>query len=108
LCGAHGIRATKPEKLRAALDAALAYEGTALIEIITDAELIWQRSELHRSFLQTAADIGLDRSDHAYFTVAQNFLTSNSGQWCKRGSAPRQPTTITRCSWEFCSIPTRS
>ena len=40
LCGAHGIRVTRREKLRAALDAALAYEGTALIEIITDAELI--------------------------------------------------------------------
>ena len=40
LCGGYGIRVTKPEKLRAALDEALAHNGPALVEIITDADLI--------------------------------------------------------------------
>ena len=61
LCGAHCIRVTKPEKRRAALDAALTHEGTALIEIITDAELIESRNELHQSCYRqrcTLASIG--------------------------------------------------
>lgn len=40
LCGGHGIRVTRPEMLRPALDEALAYRGPALVEIITDANLI--------------------------------------------------------------------
>jgi thiamine pyrophosphate-dependent acetolactate synthase large subunit-like protein len=40
LCGGKGIRVTKIEKLGPALDEALAYAGPALVEIITDADLI--------------------------------------------------------------------
>jgi thiamine pyrophosphate-dependent acetolactate synthase large subunit-like protein/nitrite reductase/ring-hydroxylating ferredoxin subunit len=40
LCRGFGTRVTKHEKLRAALEEALAYSGPALVEIITDAELV--------------------------------------------------------------------
>ena len=40
LCGGKGIRVTDPEKLRTALDEALAHQGPALVEIVTDADLI--------------------------------------------------------------------
>jgi len=40
LCGGHGIRVKTPEKLRSALDEALAHKGPALVEIISDADLI--------------------------------------------------------------------
>jgi thiamine pyrophosphate-dependent acetolactate synthase large subunit-like protein len=40
LCGALGIRVTKAEELEAALDKALKYPGPALVEVMTDAELI--------------------------------------------------------------------
>ena len=40
LCGGKGFRVTKPEKLAAAIDAALTYDGPSLVEIITDADLI--------------------------------------------------------------------
>ena len=40
LCGGAGIRVTKTEQLRPALDEALAHRGPALVEIVTDADLI--------------------------------------------------------------------
>ena len=40
LCGGKGLHVATAEKLRAALDEALAHPGPALIEIITDADLI--------------------------------------------------------------------
>ena len=40
LCGGAGIRVTKTEQLRPALDEALAHQGPALVEIVTDADLI--------------------------------------------------------------------
>jgi thiamine pyrophosphate-dependent acetolactate synthase large subunit-like protein/nitrite reductase/ring-hydroxylating ferredoxin subunit len=40
LCGGKGIRVTKAEELEQALTEALAHEGPALVEIITDADLI--------------------------------------------------------------------
>ncbi len=40
LCGGHGERVTDVNKLRAAMEKALAHKGPALLEIITDAELI--------------------------------------------------------------------
>ncbi len=40
LCGGYGIRVKKPDKLGAALDEALAHNGPALVEILTDADLI--------------------------------------------------------------------
>ncbi len=40
LCGGHGERVTDANKLRAAMEKALAHKGPALLEIITDAELI--------------------------------------------------------------------
>ena len=40
LCGGHGVRVTEAEKLGEALDKALQFKGPALIEIITDADLI--------------------------------------------------------------------
>jgi pyruvate oxidase len=40
LCGGKGIRVTKAEQLRPALDEALAHPGPSLVEIITDADLI--------------------------------------------------------------------
>ena len=39
-CGAHGIRVEKIEDLPDALDEALAYDGPALVDIVTDAALI--------------------------------------------------------------------
>jgi len=39
-CGALGIRVTKKEELNAAIKKALAHNGPAMVEIITDAELI--------------------------------------------------------------------
>jgi pyruvate oxidase len=40
LCGAKGIRVTKPEQLKGAFDEALSHPGPALVEIITDVDLI--------------------------------------------------------------------
>ena len=40
LCGAMGIRVTKTSELDAALEKALNYPGPALVEVMTDAELI--------------------------------------------------------------------
>jgi pyruvate oxidase len=40
LCGAYGIRVTDASQLHGALDAAAAYDGPALVEIIADPELI--------------------------------------------------------------------
>ncbi|MEO1576389.1 MAG: thiamine pyrophosphate-dependent enzyme, partial [Pseudomonadota bacterium] len=40
LCGGKGIRVTEPGRLRDALVEALAHDGPALVEIMTDAELI--------------------------------------------------------------------
>lgn len=40
LCGGKGIRVTKAEEIAPALTQALAHEGPALVEIITDADLI--------------------------------------------------------------------
>ncbi|MDX1501547.1 MAG: thiamine pyrophosphate-binding protein [Thermoanaerobaculia bacterium] len=40
LCGALGIRVERAEDLDAALEAALAHEGPALVEVITDPELV--------------------------------------------------------------------
>jgi pyruvate oxidase len=40
LCGGKGIRVTKAEKLRLALDEMLAHPGPSLVEIITDPDLI--------------------------------------------------------------------
>jgi len=40
LCGAHGTRVTSATKLDAALDAALGHAGPALVEIMTDVDLI--------------------------------------------------------------------
>lgn len=40
LCGGHGTRVTDPEKLAGSLKAALEFKGPALVEIITDADLI--------------------------------------------------------------------
>jgi thiamine pyrophosphate-dependent acetolactate synthase large subunit-like protein/nitrite reductase/ring-hydroxylating ferredoxin subunit len=40
LCGGHGVRVTEPEKLAEALNKALQFKGPALVEIITDADLI--------------------------------------------------------------------
>jgi len=39
-CGGHGTRVTKASDLAAAIEAALAYDGPSLVEIITDADLI--------------------------------------------------------------------
>lgn len=39
-CGALGIRVTKKEEIRPALERALAHSGPAMVEIMTDAELI--------------------------------------------------------------------
>lgn len=39
-CGGHGMRVTRREELDDAVREALAYEGPALVEIITDAELV--------------------------------------------------------------------
>jgi thiamine pyrophosphate-dependent acetolactate synthase large subunit-like protein/nitrite reductase/ring-hydroxylating ferredoxin subunit len=40
LCGGHGVRVKTVDGLRASLDEALAHPGPALVEIITDADLI--------------------------------------------------------------------
>jgi thiamine pyrophosphate-dependent acetolactate synthase large subunit-like protein len=40
LCGGKGIRVTKPEQLQQAFGEALAHEGPAIVEIITDVELV--------------------------------------------------------------------
>lgn len=40
LCGGHGIRVTKRENLETALADGLAHEGPALVEIVTDVDLI--------------------------------------------------------------------
>ncbi|MEE8258923.1 MAG: thiamine pyrophosphate-binding protein [Sphingomonadales bacterium] len=40
LCGAFGIKVTKPDQLEAAIKAALKYDGPAIVEIMTDGELI--------------------------------------------------------------------
>lgn len=39
-CGGHGKRVTKAEDLHAAIEAALAYDGPSLVEIISDPDLI--------------------------------------------------------------------
>ena len=40
LCGALGIRVTKAEDLEAAFEKALSHPGPALVEVMTDAELV--------------------------------------------------------------------
>jgi len=40
LCGALGIRVTRAEDLEAALEQALKHQGPALVEVMTDAELV--------------------------------------------------------------------
>ena len=40
LCGGHGIRVSQVEELKSALSAALSHSGPALVEIITDPDLI--------------------------------------------------------------------
>ena len=40
LCGGHGLRVKTPDRMREALDDALAHNGPALVEIVTDADLI--------------------------------------------------------------------
>lgn len=40
LCGGKGIRVTKPDQLESALNDALVYPGPAIVEIITDPDLI--------------------------------------------------------------------
>ena len=40
LCGGHGTRVTEASDLVTALKEALEYDGPALVEIITDAELV--------------------------------------------------------------------
>ena len=40
LCGGKGTRVLKPEQLAPALEEALAFEGPAIVEIMTDVELI--------------------------------------------------------------------
>ena len=40
LCGGHGSRVTKPGELDDALAAAMAYTGPALVEVVSDPELI--------------------------------------------------------------------
>jgi thiamine pyrophosphate-dependent acetolactate synthase large subunit-like protein len=44
LCGAHGVRVTEPEQLDQALHDALAHVGPALVEVVTDAELVLARA----------------------------------------------------------------
>ena len=39
LCGGYGVRVTQPEELDQALAGAVAHEGPALVEIMSDAEL---------------------------------------------------------------------
>jgi thiamine pyrophosphate-dependent acetolactate synthase large subunit-like protein len=40
LCGGKGVRVTRAEQLQTALEEAIAHQGPALVEIITDGELI--------------------------------------------------------------------
>ena len=40
ICGAFGVKVTKPDQLEAAIKAALKYDGPAIVEIMTDGELI--------------------------------------------------------------------
>jgi thiamine pyrophosphate-dependent acetolactate synthase large subunit-like protein len=40
LCGAHGVRVTEREQLDQALNDALAHSGPALVEVVTDPELV--------------------------------------------------------------------
>ena len=40
LCGAHGERVTHRDQLDAALKAAFAYDGPAMVEVVTDADLV--------------------------------------------------------------------
>jgi thiamine pyrophosphate-dependent acetolactate synthase large subunit-like protein len=40
LCGGYGARVNEAGKLRTALDKALQFKGPALVEIVTDADLI--------------------------------------------------------------------
>ena len=40
LCGAHGVRVTDPDRLDDALRGAIAHRGPALVEVITDPELV--------------------------------------------------------------------
>ena len=40
LCGGHGVRVTKAEDLENAIKEALAHDGPALVEVMTDAELV--------------------------------------------------------------------
>ncbi len=40
ICGGHGIRVTSAGDIEAALKDALSHAGPALVEIITDAELV--------------------------------------------------------------------
>ncbi|MEM8839319.1 MAG: thiamine pyrophosphate-binding protein [Pseudomonadota bacterium] len=40
LCGGHGTRVTESDKLKAALEEAMNYDGPALVEIMCDAELV--------------------------------------------------------------------
>jgi pyruvate oxidase len=40
ICGAHGVRVTDASQLDAALAGALAYQGPALVEVMTDPELV--------------------------------------------------------------------
>ena len=40
LCGGKGIRVTKPEQLQPAFEEALMHPGPAIVEIVTDVDLI--------------------------------------------------------------------
>lgn len=40
LCGGHGVKVDKPEELEAALKEAMAFKGPALVEIVSDMELL--------------------------------------------------------------------
>ena len=40
LCGGHGERVTQAEKLDQAMAEAISYEGPALVEVISDVELV--------------------------------------------------------------------
>ena len=40
LCGAKGVRVSEVGQLEGALEAALAFEGPALVEVMTDSELV--------------------------------------------------------------------
>ena len=40
LCGAHGVRVTECDELDGALAEALAFDGPAMVEVVTDPELV--------------------------------------------------------------------